>query len=89
MHSLNRQGPLSEWMNSECRHPEQRLARLGARLAFVMGAYRRLGALPRHRPIGAASFLAERPIRLSHWSPMTGYARRHVPRRRDREGIHH
>lgn len=56
MHSLNRQGPLSEWMNSECRHPEQRLARLGARLAFVMGAHRRLGALPRHRPIGAASF---------------------------------
>ena len=45
MHSLNRQGPLSEWMNSECRHAEQGLARLGARsiqrtaerLGFVMG----------------------------------------------------
>jgi hypothetical protein len=55
MHSLNRQGPLSEWTNSECRHPEQGVARVGASLAFVMGAHRRLGALPRHRLIGAVS----------------------------------
>jgi hypothetical protein len=44
VHSLNKQGPLSEWMNSECRHHEQRLARLASRsiqriaerLGFVM-----------------------------------------------------
>jgi hypothetical protein len=43
-HSLNKQGPLSVWMNSECRHHEQRLARLASRsiqriadrLGFVM-----------------------------------------------------
>ena len=44
LHSLNKQGPLSLWMNSEWRHHEQRLARLASRsiqriterLGFVM-----------------------------------------------------
>ena len=44
VHSLNKQGPLSVWMNSEWRHHEQRLARLASRsiqriaerLGFVM-----------------------------------------------------
>jgi hypothetical protein len=82
LHSLNRHGPLSEWMNSECRHQEQGLARLASRsiqrtadrLALVMGTHRRLCALQRHRLDGAASISAERPIPLGRSSPMTGYA---------------
>jgi hypothetical protein len=45
LHSLNKQGPLSVWTNSEWRHHEQRLARLASRsiqriaesMGFVMG----------------------------------------------------
>ena len=44
LHVLNRHGPVSVWMNSEWRHPEQGLARHASRsiqrtadrLAFVM-----------------------------------------------------
>ena len=32
LHSLNRHGPVSLWMNSEWRHQEQAEARLGSRL---------------------------------------------------------
>jgi hypothetical protein len=31
LHSLYRHGPLSPWMNSECRHQEQAVARLASR----------------------------------------------------------
>ena len=44
VHALNRHGPVSAWMNSEWRHPEQGVARhaprsiqrTADRLAFVM-----------------------------------------------------
>lgn len=32
LHSLNRHGPGSVWMNSECRHHEQEEAKLASRL---------------------------------------------------------
>ena len=45
LHSLNKQGPLSVWMNSEWRHDEQGLPRLASRsiqriaesMGFVIG----------------------------------------------------
>jgi hypothetical protein len=95
VHSLNKQGPLSVWTNSEWRHPEQRLARLASRsiqriaerLGFVM-------ALPVgrvcHIDIGSLGSPLSRSKDLSCF----GHSGRYPPRRsrwmlserNDREG---
>lgn len=70
VHSLNKQGPLSVWMNSEWRHHEQRLARLESRsiqriaerLGFVMGTPCRSCVPRRHRLFGVAAVSVEGPI---------------------------
>jgi hypothetical protein len=78
VHSLNKQGPLSEWMNSEWRHHEQRLARLAPRsiqrieerLGFVMGTLRRSCVPHTHRLFGVAAFSVEGPILLWSFGPI-------------------
>jgi hypothetical protein len=78
VHSLNKQGPLSVWMNSEWRHHEQRLARLASRsiqriaerLGFVMGTPRRSCVPHRHRLFGVAAVSVEGPILRWSFGPI-------------------
>jgi len=77
VHSLNKQGPLSVWMNSEWRHHEQRLARLASRsiqriaerLGFVMGT--RVGRVCHIDWLfGVAAVSVEGPILPWSFGPM-------------------